>query len=350
MKYLSFFSGIGGFELALDGVNSKCIGFSEIDDKALDVYKKHFPEHAPMELGDIAKISNKTIKEVVKRAGGCDLIVGGFPCQNLTSYGYTMNVGNGLDGEKSGLFFELLRIIKSVLTTNPNLHIILENNASMKHSERAKITAELRNVFGNGKRLVHMSVIDSGDIGVQRRRRIFWTTFPVGQPTKKIQTWNSVLDPIKSTATFKPMSPELIAYLNSPCSLNKNYSKAKMIAVKNKDGTYVFKPSAEATRWYLKVSNTTDKNAKPIVRVHSFLNDYRGLPNNSFVPRYYSPKELCRLFGFPVKFAKGLSHNQALLLFGNCVVVHVVKHVLGFMPAPSPVPHKPRVLPRKPHG
>ena len=46
IKYLSLFSGIGGFELAIQSIfpNAECVGFSEIDKHAIKTYKKHFPE------------------------------------------------------------------------------------------------------------------------------------------------------------------------------------------------------------------------------------------------------------------------------------------------------------------
>ena len=83
MKYLSLFSGIGGFEVAIHRIfpNAQCIGYSEVKPHAIDIYEHHFPDHK--NLGDITKISNSTIKQVTKN--GCDLVVAGFPCTNLSS-------------------------------------------------------------------------------------------------------------------------------------------------------------------------------------------------------------------------------------------------------------------------
>lgn len=50
MKYLSLFSGIGGFELGI-GEKGTCVGYSEIDKYARQIYEKHFPTHKW--LGDI---------------------------------------------------------------------------------------------------------------------------------------------------------------------------------------------------------------------------------------------------------------------------------------------------------
>lgn len=76
MKYISLFSGIGGFEIAIHRVfpEAVCLGYSEIRPAAIKVYEEHFPDH--YNLGDITQITNEEITELVK--DGCDLIVGGF--------------------------------------------------------------------------------------------------------------------------------------------------------------------------------------------------------------------------------------------------------------------------------
>jgi DNA (cytosine-5)-methyltransferase 1 len=57
MKYISLFSGIGGFEVAVHNIlhNAECIGFSEVDKFALQVYQSHFSSHR--NLGDIRTIT-----------------------------------------------------------------------------------------------------------------------------------------------------------------------------------------------------------------------------------------------------------------------------------------------------
>ena len=76
MKYFSTFSGIGGFELALEG--HECIGYSEILEPAIKIYQKHFPNHK--NYGDITKINPTELPDF-------DLFVGGFPCQSFSIAG-----------------------------------------------------------------------------------------------------------------------------------------------------------------------------------------------------------------------------------------------------------------------
>lgn len=109
MKYFSAFSGIGGFELAMPK-NWECVGYSEILESAIKIYSKHFPHHK--NYGDITKIIATDLPDF-------DLFVGGFPCQDLSIAGKQ----RGLSGSRSGLFYEIVRILEVKRPT----YILLEN-------------------------------------------------------------------------------------------------------------------------------------------------------------------------------------------------------------------------------
>ena len=145
MKYLSLFSGIGGFELGIqqayetannnlgrvtetsDSENrwdksntnrgngerwrtNSCIGYSEINKYAIQIYEKRFPTHH--NFGDITKIIAKELPDF-------DLIVGGFPCQSFSIAGKRL----GFKDTRGTLFFDIARIIKE---KRPK-YLLLEN-------------------------------------------------------------------------------------------------------------------------------------------------------------------------------------------------------------------------------
>ncbi len=109
MRYLSLFTGIGGFELGI-GPEHECVGFSEIDKYAIAIYQKHFPTHH--NYGDITKIDETNLPDF-------DLLVGGFPCQAFSIAGHR----RGFDDTRGTLFFEIARILKH---KRPRL-LLLEN-------------------------------------------------------------------------------------------------------------------------------------------------------------------------------------------------------------------------------
>jgi site-specific DNA-cytosine methylase len=110
VKFLDFFAGIGGFRLGLERAGHQCVGACEIAKAPRKVYKAQFG-HEP-EWSDIRGIQAKDLPQA-------DCWVGGFPCQDLSSAGTCA----GIDGERSGLVWDLLRLAADV---RPDW-IVLEN-------------------------------------------------------------------------------------------------------------------------------------------------------------------------------------------------------------------------------
>lgn len=124
----SLFDGIAGFPLAAARHGIKTIWASEIEPNCVDIVEKHFPE--VKQLGDITKIKGDKIPAV-------DIISFGSPCQNLSVAGNQ----EGLDGTKSSLFFEAIRIIYEMRgATNGEYpkYIIWENVAGAFSSNKGQ--------------------------------------------------------------------------------------------------------------------------------------------------------------------------------------------------------------------
>lgn len=101
MRFLSLFSGIGTTELAARELGFEIAAFCEIDPFARSILEKRFPG-VPI-CTDIRSMRGDEF-------GAVDVICGGFPCQDLSVAGKRA----GLDGERSGLWFEMLRIVKGI--------------------------------------------------------------------------------------------------------------------------------------------------------------------------------------------------------------------------------------------
>jgi DNA (cytosine-5)-methyltransferase 1 len=110
----SLFAGIGGIDLGFERCGMKCKWQVEINDYAQKVLAKHWPKvHRER---DIRECSTRNLERV-------DIIAGGFPCQDISYAG----LGAGLDGERSGLFFEAIRLVREL---QPRA-VVLENVAAL---------------------------------------------------------------------------------------------------------------------------------------------------------------------------------------------------------------------------
>lgn len=117
MKIGSLFSGIGGLELGLERAGLGTVAWQvEIDPFCRGVLAKHWPEATRYE--DVRTIDRATVASV-------DVICGGFPCTDL-SHAARGVARSGLDGEASGLWFEMLRIVDALAPR----FVIVENVAA----------------------------------------------------------------------------------------------------------------------------------------------------------------------------------------------------------------------------
>lgn len=111
---LDLFSGIGGISLALsDWVRP--VAYCEIDRYARGVLLSRMSDgllcKAPI-WDDVRTLTGKMLPKI-------NLVYGGFPCQDISTAG----LGAGLEGKRSGLFFEIIRLVEE---TNP-AWVFLEN-------------------------------------------------------------------------------------------------------------------------------------------------------------------------------------------------------------------------------
>lgn len=156
MRYLSLFSGIGGFEKGI-GPEHECVGFSEIDRYAIQVYEKHFPNHT--NYGDITKIDPEGLPDF-------DLICGGFPCKSFSIAGKR----RGFEDTRGTLFFDICRIIK---VKRPRL-VWLENVKGLLSHDNGRTFITIITTLDELGYDLQWQVLNSKNFGVpQNRERVF---------------------------------------------------------------------------------------------------------------------------------------------------------------------------------
>ena len=157
LRYISLFAGIGGFDLGFDNAGMECVAQVEIDSHARGVLARHWP--GVLRLEDVREAGRHNLPD-------CDVICGGFPCQDLSVAGQRA----GLVGDRSGLFYEMTRITDEI---RPSF-LVWENVPGLLSSDDgrdfARVLMELERIGYSGA----WTTLDAQLFGVaQRRRRIF---------------------------------------------------------------------------------------------------------------------------------------------------------------------------------
>lgn len=155
MNVVSMFDGISCGRVALEraGIPVERYVAYEIEPNAIKISQKNYPqiEHC----GDVRGAD-------FAQYAGFDLVMGGFPCQDLS---INKRDRQGLSGKRSGLFFELARAIAEI---KPK-YFFVENNWKMPEDAKRTITE----VLG-----VEPILIDSALVSAQSRKRLYWTNIP----------------------------------------------------------------------------------------------------------------------------------------------------------------------------
>jgi DNA (cytosine-5)-methyltransferase 1 len=157
LRVVSLFAGVGGFDLAFERAGAETVAVCEIDAGCREVLARRFP--GAKQFTDVRALRGEELPEF-------DLLTFGFPCQDLSTAGQR----KGLKGKRSGLFYEVVRIIKK---TQPRW-LLWENVAGLLHCGAG---GDMRAVLGELCKLGYSgawAVLDAKHFGVpQQRRRVF---------------------------------------------------------------------------------------------------------------------------------------------------------------------------------
>ena len=326
MAVLSLFDGISCGQLALQRAGIKVDRYlSEVDKYAIKITQKNFPNTE--QLGDVKNVWAKNLPKI-------DLLIGGSPCQDLS----IAKVGRkGLDGERSGLFWHYVRLLR---TCKPK-YFLLENVASMSRENRDKITE----VLG-----VEPIMINSALVSAQQRKRLYWTNIPnITQPEDKGLVLADILEnglPYEQKAKALTASYDGAIIKNSlerkqrtmvfnPYNNKLNTGKSASLGTNpqcqtSKWGQVVIKPiqlvgGGQAQRVYAVKGksiclSTNGGGAKTgLYKI--------DLPDGQYTVRKLTPIECERLQTLPDNYTQGISNTQRYKCIGNGWTVDVVAHI-----------------------
>lgn len=363
MKYFSTFSGIGGFEkgieLAYDnrpnirnraevlqgGISDvkeqqnrpTCIGFSEIDKYATQIYQHHFPTH--VNYGDITKINEKELPDF-------DLLVGGFPCQSFSIAGKR----GGFEDTRGTMFFELARILRE---KQPRLFVFENVKGLLSHDEGRTFYTIISTLDELGYDC-QWQVLNSKNQGVpQNRERVFIIgnsrgtprpqVFPFGEDGREVDelprhisnTLTRRYEGAQGVGTYigeSKLNAQEIKQLNQPIHSNDRvYSADGISPTLNTMQGGLRQPFVVAERGRYKSDGTTEQRLE--ARLDGVTNTLTSVEKDNRVfdghIRRLTPTECARLQGFPDYWHKidGISDSQAYKCYGNAVTVNVIRDI-----------------------
>ncbi len=309
MIILSLFDGIAGARQALKELNINCKYYaSEVDKFAIQVSKANHP--------DIKQIGD--VKEV-KEYSNIDLLIGGSPCQDLS---IANKERKGLQGERSGLFYEYLRILNEV---KPK-YFILENVNSMAKAAKETITKELFNI--------EPVMINSALLTAQQRKRLYWVGKLVEGKYKQVK----IEQPEDKKIYLKDIIEEGLVDRDKSYCIDANYFKGgNLKSYFEKNRRQLVFACAQRGRNIVNGKRKDVRGAKTEQRLETSYSEKSNcltkvqkdsLILEDMIVRKLTPTECCRLQGFPDDYVSMVSKTQGYKAMGNGFTVPVIKHLI----------------------
>jgi len=336
-----FFAGSG---LVTEGLRNKfnVVWANDISEKKANHYCSNFAKRS-FHLGDISEVSGKEMPEA-------DLVWSSFPCQDLSLAGKMA----GMDGERSGLFWQWLSIIDDMKAL-PKV-ICLENVPGLISARGGDDYRAIHNALNDRGYVVGPLLIDAARWLPQSRKRIFIVAVKASMDSQSFQSiapgwaqpaslvkaclslpnlvWWDLPVPRKSTKSLSdliewdaPTFPE--EKLNDLMGLIPSRHKAAMENI-----------AANVDRWvfpgYRRTRNGKQSLELRFDNISGCLRTAEGGSSRQFLllwnqgewsMRLLTSREAARLMGAPDSYKLSEVYNDAYSAMGDAVAVPVVKHL-----------------------
>ncbi len=343
MKILSLFDGISCARVALDRAGIKVNNYysSEIDRFALSISAKNYPDI--VQVGSVVDFHPTPLI-----CGQIDLMVGGFPCTDLS---IAKRNRQGLKGEASGLFYEMIRVHKEV---KPKF-FIYENVASMSKENKEIILKTIQEIDPSA----YVIMINASLVSAQNRKRLFFTNIPnVTLPEDRGILLKDILEQdvdekyfvkgVDVTMQGKVVGRDLEKSHSLMARDYKGFGNQAMTGVKT--GLYAVALTETRTD---EAKKARSEHMKETGKDYSPRRDKELKPRNDFkantittgttkesliitdhLIRKLTPTECERLQSLPDNYTEGVSNSQRYKMLGNAFNVDVVAHILYSLDKP----------------
>lgn len=304
--FIDLFAGIGGFRIAFQEQNGKCVFSSEWNKYAQKTYEANFGE---VPFGDITQISENQIPDH-------DILLGGFPCQPFSIAGVSKKNALGrehgfLDKTQGTLFFDIARIIDA---KRPKA-FLLENVKNLKSHDKGNTYKVIVETLEKMDYHVFSRILDARHYVPQHRERIFIAGFSrehfaddldfvFPEPPENQAVFKDILE--RKPDPKYTLTNHLWSYLQEYAKKHKAKGNGFGFGLTDLNGI----ARTLSARYY--------KDGSEILIP-------QGKGKN---PRRLTPEECKRLMGFPEEYNIkdiGVSDTQLYKQFGNSVAVPVVQ-------------------------
>ena len=321
VNFIDLCAGIGGFRLGFEQAGFECIGFAERDKFARKSYEAMYDTEDEWTARDIADLRSGDIPQ-------SDVWTFGFPCQDISIAGKRA----GLSGERSGIFYKILELVKGKDPEDKPTFLVAENVKNLLSIDAGRGFKEVLAEMDEAGYDAEWKVFNSKDYGTpQNRERVYLVGHLRDRGRREV--FHSEYDQgndvqIKAVAKLDVKNLEMHKNVYdtsgvAPC-VTSNFEKGS------------------ATK--IIVSGELDiKSLEMLKRVYSpegispALNTCQGgsrqpkINTDDYLIRKLTPRECFRLQGFPDElFDKAQAVNSESQLYkqaGNAVTVNVARHV-----------------------
>lgn len=326
-SFVDLFAGIGGFRIAAQENNGKCVFSSEWDRFAQMTYEYNFGE---VPFGDITKIEPSFIPKH-------DVLFAGFPCQ---PFSYSGRNEGFKDKTRGTLFFDILRILE---VHKPKM-FLLENVKGLKSHDNGKTLTTIIESLEKVGYNIYWKILKSYDFGLPQMRERWYCVgslkeidfnFPKGN--KKKPKLKEIIDenqPLNGLG-LSDFEIERIEYhfqnvTNENPRVKHDSSKYEPNTKKGKHGVYSFQKDDGSLRFHVGDAAKTQIQEAFYCTTETYAPTIiaNRVPKLWDLKRKLSVREASRLQGFPDKFSFPVSDNQAYKQLGNSVSVPVLNAII----------------------